>query len=41
MTTDVCVEPVGNRVRDTNFVRQVEAGRQEPGGISNADAACC
>ena len=30
-----------NRVRDTDFVRQVEVGRQESRGISNADAARC
>ena len=39
--TDVRVEPVGDRVRDTDFVRQVEVGRQESRGISNADAARC
>ena len=35
------MEPVADRVRDTDFIRQVEVGRQESRGISNADAARC
>ena len=36
--TNVHVEPGGNRVRDTDLVRQVETVRQESRGVSSTDA---
>ena len=40
-TTDVRVEPVGDRAGNADFIRQVEAGRKKSRDIPNVDAARC